>query len=107
VAEKLKEIPPSYIIYIDGHTDDLPVKNPATVEAHRDLWGLGANRALTVLRALEGMAVNGSQMLPRSFAAYDPIDPAKTPAARRKNRRVEISVEPKPGSSTAEPAAIE
>jgi len=93
-AEVLKSVPPSYLIYIDGHTDDLPVKQPKTKEKFVDNWGLGASRALAVLRTLASQGIPDDQMIARSFGERKPLVSGRTAEARRKNRRVEISVVP-------------
>ena len=93
-ADAIKKIPASYTIHIDGHTDDLPVKHPKTRADHGDLWGLGAHRALAVLRVLQTHGVDSNRMVARSFADRDPLVPGSTVAARRQNRRVEISIAP-------------
>lgn len=93
-ADVLKGVSTSYVIYIDGHTDDLPVVRPETKGKFGDLWGLGAHRALSVLRALQTQGVSQNRMVARSFADRDPLVHGKTVDARRRNRRVEISVAP-------------
>ena len=96
VARKVKSIPSGYAIYVDGHTDDLRVVKPETVRKHQDLLGLSLNRAASVARVLNQNGVNFAQLVPRGFADRDPLASGKTPAARRQNRRVEISIGPKP-----------
>ena len=93
-ADVLKTTPGNYMIYIDGHTDDLPVKHPKTRQKFTDNWGLGSHRALAVLRTLKSFGINGDQMIARSFADTRPLVNGKTADARRKNRRVEITVQP-------------
>ena len=94
LAARLQNVPPGYTIYVDGHTADLPVKNPATIAKHVDLWGLGSNRALAVMRALLELGAPQGRLIPRSFADTQPLVRGTTPEARKKNRRVEITIEP-------------
>ncbi len=99
VASKLKTVEPGYVIYIDGHTDDLPVVKPATRAIYTDLWGLGASRSLAVLRTLRAYGVSSNRMISRSFADRDPLVPGHSPSDRKRNRRVEISIAPRPASA--------
>jgi len=99
VASKLKAVAPGYVIYIDGHTDDLPVRKPATKAKYTDLWGLGASRSLAVLRTLRSYGVSSNRMISRSFADRDPLVAGHSPSDRKRNRRVEISIAPRPASA--------
>ena len=94
IAGVLKSMPPNYMAYIDGHTDNLPVKRQETVEKYIDNRGLAAARALAVYRVLEEGGVAPKLMVARGFGEYYPIDTNSTAEGRAKNRRVEISVIP-------------
>ncbi|MHC1703121.1 MAG: OmpA family protein [Tenuifilaceae bacterium] len=84
---------PDINILIEGHTDDVPYKGNTEL---LDNWDLSTKRATTILRIL----VNGSKINPARVTAagrsqYVPLDKAKTPEARQKNRRTEIILTPK------------
>lgn len=78
------------IIQIDGHTDSVPLKRPATVKAYGDNMGLAAERALAVFRYLVKKGIPERNMFIRSFGGSWPIAGNATEASRAKNRRVEI-----------------
>jgi len=82
------------LIMIDGHTDNVPVKKPETVKAFRDNEGLGAARALAVLRYIRDKGVAGKRLFIRSFGEWRPRYPNDNAANREKNRRVEVSFIP-------------
>lgn len=80
-------------IMIEGHTDDVPFKGTGAVE---DNWDLSTKRATAVLKIL----LNNSKIDPKRLSAvgrseYLPLENAKTPEARAKNRRTEIILTPK------------
>jgi len=94
IANVLKNVPAGYITYVDGHTDNLPVKNPRTVDKYRDNPGLAAARALAVCRVLAEGGVSRKLMIARSFGPYYPLVANADRASHARNRRVEISVVP-------------
>ncbi|NCD70531.1 OmpA family protein [Mucilaginibacter sp. R11] len=78
---------------IEGHTDDKKVINLGQI---KDNWDLSVLRATSVSRYL----VEIENMDPKRITAtgkgqYQPIDPANTPEARARNRRIEIVLTPK------------
>ncbi|MFP4056326.1 MAG: OmpA family protein [Candidatus Brocadiia bacterium] len=88
VAEKFKGS--DEIIQIDGHTDDIPVKKPETVDKFGTNWGLSAMRAAAVAALLADYGIPGERMMVRAFSKFQPRAQGKTDAARRQNRRVEV-----------------
>ncbi len=83
-------------IRCEGHTDDLPVKQPAAFESN---WDLSTARALNIVKLLsEFSQIPQSRFSAMGYGEYRPVvDPAtvgKNPLdlkqARAKNRRVEI-----------------
>ncbi len=84
---------PDINIMIEGHTDDVPYRSNGNIE---DNWDLSVKRATSVVKIL----LNNSKIDPTRLTAggrgqYLPVDPAKTPEARAKNRRTEIILTPK------------
>ena len=75
-------------LYVEGHTDDVPLGRGSY-----DNWDLSVDRALAVLDYFELEAGIAPQRLAASgFGEHRPIDPASTPEARQRNRRVELVV---------------
>lgn len=82
-------------IYIAGHTDDIPVKNPATKRKHPNNWYLSLHRAYSVLWYLEKAGVKPNRLAAMGFGEYHPIAPNKpNQGGNEKNRRVEIWIVP-------------
>ena len=80
-------------IMIEGHTDDVPFKKGASI---KDNWDLSVMRATAVVRILtEGTKIDPSRLTAAGHGEFFPVDPAKTPEARTKNRRTEIILTPK------------
>ncbi len=89
VLEKNKDIN----IMVEGHTDNLSY---IPDEAIKDNWDLSAKRATAIVRILmKNSTISGKRIIASGRSKYIPIDPAKTDAARRKNRRTEIILTPK------------
>lgn len=98
-AEALKQlIPvleqnPDINIMVEGHTDDVPYKGSGDM---LDNWDLSVKRATTILRILvTGTKIDPVRITAAGRSQYLPIDRAKTPEARQKNRRTEIILTPK------------
>lgn len=91
LAESIKNMDDINIM-VEGHTDDVPI----TTSCIKDNWDLSVLRATSILRILvnEGN-VDGKRFVAAGRGEFYPIDPAKTPQARAKNRRTEIIISPK------------
>lgn len=85
----------AWVLQVDGHTDNQPIK------VTKDLWKtgsnfeLGAHRALNVLLYLQKAGVGGDRLWLASFGEHRPIDPKadnNTKDQQKKNRRVEVWV---------------
>ncbi len=77
-----------WILQIDGHSDKVPIRN----EFFASNWELSTARALSVVRFLSRQGIPENRMAAAGFSKYHPIDPADTPEAYRKNRRIEIKL---------------
>ncbi len=88
VAEVLRATP-SRRIEVNGHTDNHPVR-----VGWEDNWQLSAERARKVALQLMKQGVGGNRLLIAGFADTDPVDSGGSDAARAKNRRVELFIEP-------------
>lgn len=80
-------------VLVEGHTDDVPIKNINCIE---DNWDLSAKRAVAVVRKLQndyGVAPERLTAGGKSF--YAPKTDNVSPEGRSQNRRTEIIVLPK------------
>jgi len=80
-------------VVIEGHTDDVPMAGKGDI---KDNWDLSVMRATSIVKII----TKNSSTDPRRLTAagrgeYFPIEAAKTPEARKKNRRTEIILTPK------------
>jgi chemotaxis protein MotB len=87
VAQKIPE-DIDWILQIDGHSDKVPINN----EFFASNWELSTARAVSVVRFLSRQGIPENRMAAAGFSKYHPIDPADTPEAYRKNRRIEIKL---------------
>lgn len=78
-----------YEVRVVGHTDNVPVKNPANVRRFGDNWGLSVFRAIAVKDVLQRDGVTPSRFLVAGYGEYHPIVP-NGPRGAQQNRRVEI-----------------
>lgn len=75
-------------IEVEGHTDDLPIKN-----AHfPSNWELSAGRASSVVRMLVNYGVPELRLSAVGMAANHPVAANDTPENRARNRRVSITI---------------
>lgn len=80
-------------ILIEGHTDDVPLQSKTDIQ---DNWDLSVKRATTVVKALlENKKLAPERLMAAGRAEHHPLEKAKTPEARAKNRRTEIILTPK------------
>jgi len=83
---------PEINIMIEGHTDDVPFRKGASI---KDNWDLSVLRATSIVRILlDGSGIEPTRLTVAGRGEFLPVDPAKTPEARRKNRRTEIILSP-------------
>jgi chemotaxis protein MotB len=97
-ADAIKELAnvlaqnPNINIMVEGHTDDVPYQGRGEL---KDNWDLSVKRATTVVRLLtENKAIAPKRITGSGKGEFLPIDAAKTPLARQKNRRTEIILTP-------------
>ena len=83
---------PEIDIMIEGHTDDVPFRKGSSI---KDNWDLSVLRATSIVRILlDGSGIEPTRLTVAGRGEFLPVDPAKTPEARRKNRRTEIILSP-------------
>jgi chemotaxis protein MotB len=79
----------SYLIKIEGHTDDYPVASKQFPSS----WELSTERAVTILRYfVEKGGISPLRLSAAGFGKYHPLYPNETSEDRAKNRRVVISL---------------
>jgi chemotaxis protein MotB len=76
-------------IEIIGHSDSRPAGRK-----YEDNWQLSTERARRVVAYLANKGVDGKHLVASGYADTEPLDSAETEEAWRKNRRVEIFIEP-------------
>ena len=83
-----------YALRVVGHTDNVPIKNPATREKHPTNWHLSVHRAIAVRDVLDEAGVAPGRTYVAGYGQYQPIvrNPDRGGAAA--NRRVEIFLKP-------------
>lgn len=80
-------------IVVEGHTDDVPMHGSGEI---KDNWDLSVKRATAIVKILlQNSSIDKNRVTAAGRGPYSPIDPAKTPEARAKNRRTEIILTPK------------
>ena len=85
-AEIPKGLP--WVLQIDGHTDRVPIRT-ARFPSN---WELSTARAISVAQFFVEQGLPPERVAARGFAEFQPLDPADTPAAYRRNRRIEIKL---------------
>lgn len=90
---KVLEQNPDINVLVEGHTDDVPMKGAGEI---KDNWDLSVMRATSVTKIMLSSAKIESQRITAAGRGeFFPLDNAKTPEARKKNRRTEIILTPK------------
>ncbi len=85
-AEIPDELP--WVLQVDGHTDRRPISTPRFPSN----WELSAARAISVAEVLVEQGIPPERVAARGFAEFQPLDPAGTLDAYRRNRRIEIKL---------------
>ena len=80
-------------VMVEGHTDDVAMKGSGDI---KDNWDLSVMRATSVTKILLSSAkIDAQRITSAGRGEFFPLDKAKTPEARKKNRRTEIILTPK------------
>lgn len=99
----------NYELLVAGHTDSVPVNNPATIQkGHKNNWYLSAHRAISVADELIAQKVSPARIGAVGYADQRPVSSNATPTGQAANRRVEVLILPtqvKSGAPAAAPAA--
>ncbi len=90
---KVLEMNSDVNIMIEGHTDDVPYRSGDVI---KDNWDLSVLRATSVMKILLSSGnIKPERMTASGRGEFQPVDTAKTPEARSRNRRTEIILTPK------------
>lgn len=81
--------PTDFPITIEGHTDNVPIKNPQFPSN----WELSAVRATTVLRLFADSGVAAERLTAIGYADTRPVEPNLLADGRARNRRVTILID--------------
>jgi chemotaxis protein MotB len=84
------QLPPDLpvIIEVQGHTDRAPIRSGRFPSN----WELSTSRAQEVVNYLIRQGVPPQRLAAVGMGEYHPIDPADTPEAYRRNRRIELKI---------------
>jgi chemotaxis protein MotB len=77
-----------WILRVDGHTDVRPISTPEFPSN----WELSTARAISVVHFLTDRGIPAKRLAATGFGQFQPLDPADTLAAYRKNRRIELKL---------------
>ena len=85
---------PDINIMVEGHTDDVPMHGNGDI---KDNWDLSVMRATSVTKIIlqSSPGIDPKRISAAGRGEFFPLDPTKTPEARKKNRRTEIILTPK------------
>ncbi len=85
-----KQIPPeiNWVLRVDGHTDERPI----VTSQYPSNWALSAARAISVVQYLHSKGVSPQRLVAAGFGEFQPLDPAHTEEAYRRNRRLELKL---------------
>ena len=91
VSEILKDNMAQFNIGIEGHTDNVPIKQ----SGWKSNWELSTARALSVLHYLANdQGISPERLSAIGYGEYRPLDSNETKDGRKQNRRVEIVILP-------------
>lgn len=92
LLDVIDEIPQGidWVLRVDGHTDDTPLRPGANFD---DNWELSQARALSVVRYLiNAQGLPPDRLAANGFGEFQPLNDADTAAARAQNRRIELKL---------------
>jgi chemotaxis protein MotB len=90
LVELEKQIPKdvAWVLRVDGHTDTRPI---ASAQFPSN-WELSAARAISVVQYLIGRGISPQRLVAAGFGEFQPLDPAPSDDAYRRNRRIELKL---------------
>ena len=79
-----------WVIRVDGHTDNRQIRPGGEFS---DNWELSQARALSVVRdMIDNYGIPPQRLAANGFGEFQPVDPADTPEAWARNRRIELKL---------------
>ena len=98
----------AFEVRVVGHTDNVPVTNPANRQKFEDNWGLSAFRAKSVMEVLKKSGVSESRMSIAGYGQHQPVVANPSKGGAQANRRVEIYLVPpyNPGAAPVVSAPV-
>ena len=75
-----------WVLQVEGHTDSRPI----ATERFPSNWELSAARATNIVHYLVEKGVPAQHLAAAGFGEHQPVDPAETPEAFARNRRIEL-----------------
>ncbi|MEM6461705.1 MAG: peptidoglycan -binding protein [Pseudomonadota bacterium] len=86
-----REIPDdiSWVLRVDGHTDNVPLSGTGQFA---DNWELSSARATSVVKYLIDNDVPANRLVAAGFGEFQPIEEGDTTQARATNRRIELKL---------------
>lgn len=91
LAEVMKKNP-DIEIFVEGHTDSLPMNKGGCIE---DNWDLSVMRATSIVKIMIDNGVDPKRLIPSGRSKYFPKATNETKEGRAQNRRTEIILSPK------------
>lgn len=92
VASVLKTQVPLHIVYVEGHTDNDPIR----YSGWRSNWELSTARATEVIHYfIDSQEVKPDRLIATGFGEFHPVASNETLDGKARNRRVEIVISPK------------
>jgi chemotaxis protein MotB len=76
----------NWLLRVDGHAD----RQATSGGSFATNWELSSQRAINVVKLLVAEGVPANRLAATGFGEFQPLDPADTPAAYARNRRIEI-----------------
>lgn len=86
LAEVLADVPNS--VRVEGYTDDRPIRT----SQFPSNWELSSARAVSIVKYLVVQGIPAHRLSANGFGQFQPLDPAQTPEAFTRNRRIEIQL---------------
>ncbi|WP_431268878.1 peptidoglycan -binding protein [Dankookia sp. P2] len=77
----------NWLLRVDGHADRLPIRGGGRYATN---WELSAARAIAVAQLLMQEGLPPNRVAATAFGDNQPLDPAETPEAYARNRRIEL-----------------
>ncbi|TPG47070.1 peptidoglycan -binding protein [Roseomonas nepalensis] len=77
----------NWVLRVDGHADSTPIRGNPRFASN---WELSSARAIAVAQLMIQNGLPPNRVAATAFGEFQPIDTADTPAARARNRRIEL-----------------